>query len=331
MAAGQDSTPLEIVGLKLGSFPAIDDDLAIAQAVESAKSCDVAVLVVGLNQDWESESFDRPSLSLPLRMNELVERVSQVSKTIVVVQAGSAVSMPWINKVDAVVYSWYGGNSWGNAIADVIYGHVNPSGRLPITLPKDEYQLPARLSANSARTKIYYDEGIWVGYKHFNARNISPLYPFGHGLSYSEYSYSNLRVTKCEGDNANAWTLEAQATVANIGTTPGAHSVHFYVTPPPGKPNSLVHPEVSLQAFSKSKVLRPGEAETMSVTLDKCESAPLAQVWPLMTDAISHWDELTSKWRVEPGEWKLHVGRDCSDMVLTVAFVVQRDMPWVGL
>ena len=258
--------------MKLGSFPAIDDDTAIAQAVETAKASDVAILIVGLNQDWESESFDRPTLALPLRMNELVERVAQVTKTVVVVQAGSTVSMPWIDKVDAVVYSWYGGNNWGDAIADVIYGRVNPSGRLPISLPKIENDIAARLNSNSARTKIYYDEGIWVGYKHFNARGIAPLFPFGHGLSYTTFDYSDLRVVKCDGDTATDWKLEAEVTITNTGLTAGAHSAHFYVTAAPGKPNSLVHPEFSLQAFAKSRLLQSGEAETLTISMDKCTS-----------------------------------------------------------
>lgn len=271
LAAGTDSTPLEIVGMKLGSFPAIDDETAIAQAVEQARASDVAVLVVGLNQDWESESFDRPSLSLPLRMNELIERVAAVSRTIVVIQAGSAVSMPWIDNVDAVVYGWYGGNNYGDAIADIVYGRVNPSGRMPISLPKAEVDIAARLNSNSARTKIYYDEGIWIGYKHFNARGIEPLFPFGHGLSYTTFEYNNLVVTSCSGEKAANWKLVAQVEIANTGSVAGSHSAHFYLTPPPSRPNSLVHPQVSLQAFVKSAVLQPGQSETVAVTLDKCE------------------------------------------------------------
>ena len=257
--------------MKLGSFPAIDDDTAIAEAVEQAKAADVAVLVVGLNQDWESESFDRPSLALPLRMNELVERVAAVTRTVVVMQAGSAVSMPWIDKVDAVIYGWYGGNNYGDAIADIIYGRVNPSGRLPLTLPKTENDIAARLNANSARTKIYYDEGIWIGYKHHNARNIEPLFPFGHGLSYTGFEYSKLQAS-CQGETAAEWKMQASVDITNTGSVAGAHSAHFYLTPAPGKPNSLVHPEVTLQAYAKSRVLQPGETETVTVELDKCTS-----------------------------------------------------------
>lgn len=278
MAPGQDSQPLQLIGMKLGSFPVIDEDKAINEAVELAKASDVAVLVVGLDQDWESESYDRPNLSLPLRLNDLVRRVAVEApdtKKVVILQTRSAVSMPWLENVDSVIWPWYGGNEAGNAIADVVYGKVNPSGRLPITLPKRELDIAANLNFKSARTKTYYEEGIWVGYRHFNARGIEPVYPFGHGLSYTSFECSDLIVSPSTSASPDEWKISVSAKVTNTGSVPGAHSVHFYTTPPPATSNSLTHPEVTLQGFNKTAVLLPGGSETVTVEMDKCKSNSL--------------------------------------------------------
>lgn len=260
--------------MKLGSFPVTNEDQSIDKAVELAKASDVAVLVVGLDQDWESESYDRPNLSLPLRLNDLVRRVSleaPETKKVVILQTGSAVSMPWLEYVDSVMWPWYGGNEAGNAIADIVYGKVNPSGRLPITLPKRELDIAANLNFKSARTKTYYEEGIWVGYRHFNARGIEPMYPFGHGLSYTNFEYSDLAVSPSTSVSPSSWRINVSAKVTNTGDVAGAHSVHFYTNPPSPTSNSLTHPEVTLQAFTKTAVLTPGETETVTVKMDKCK------------------------------------------------------------
>ncbi|KAG4428711.1 hypothetical protein IFR05_015808 [Cadophora sp. M221] len=319
LAPGQDSQPLQLIGMKLGSFRATSEDQTINDAVELAKSSDVAVLVVGLDHDWESESYDRPDLSLPLRLNDLVRRVATEAintKTVVVLQTGSAVSMPWLEHVDSVVWPWYGGNEAGNSIADVVYGKVNPSGRLPITLPKRELDIAANLNFKSARTKTYYEEGIWVGYRHFNARGIEPMYPFGHGLSYTTFEYSNLTISPSTSPSADSWCIYVSATVTNTGIVPGAHSVHFYTNPPPPTSNSLTHPEVTLQAFTKTGVLSPGDSETVNVEMDRF--------------AISHWDELTSSWQAEPGKWHVKIGRDAQTMCAEAPFEVSSGFEWHG-
>jgi beta-glucosidase len=247
-------------------------DQAIEDAVALAKSSDVAVIIAGLNADWESEGYDRPNLSLPLRSDELIARVAEANpNTVVVIQAGSAVSMPWVDKVKGVVQAWYGGNETGNAIADIVYGNVNPSGRLPVTFPKREVDIAANLNYKSARTKIYYEEGIWVGYKHHNARGIEPLFPFGHGLSYTTFDYADLKISGPTGSTADEWKLKASVKVTNTGKVAGSHSVHFYTCPPEETSTSLTHPSHTLQAFAKVKDLAPGKSKTVDVTLDKCE------------------------------------------------------------
>ncbi|WRT68235.1 uncharacterized protein IL334_005211 [Kwoniella shivajii] len=315
-----DSTPFNINAMRLGAHPNIDPEQAILDAVELAKSVDVPLIIAGLNADWESEGYDRPNLSLPLRTDELISRVAEANpKTVVVIQAGSAVSMPWIDKVSGVVYAWYGGNETGNSIADIIYGRINPSGRLPITFPKREEDIPAALNYKSARTKIHYEEGIWVGYKHYNERQIKPLFPFGHGLSYTTFEYSDLKITNTpkQGVSPDEWKIEVEVKVKNTGGVIGSHSVHFYTCPPEESPTSLKHPKQTLQAFKKVKDLSPGESTTVTVTLDKY--------------AISHWDEVWNTFRAELGEWSLKVGVDAQTMVGDVRFTIEEDLEWTGL
>lgn len=233
-------------------------------------------------------------------------------------QAGSAVGMPWLDKVAGVVFAWYGGNETGNAIADVVYGAVNPSGRLPLSLPRRKVDIAANLNFKSARTDIHYEEGIWVGYKHFNARGIAPLFPFGHGLSYTTWEYSNLEVTLPSGEpSPDKWKLEARVTVTNTGKVAGSHSVHFYTAPPAETATSLLHPEHALQAFVKLDDVQPGESRVATVVLDKY--------------AVSHWDERWETWRVEQGTWAVRVGVDAQTMYGRAEFEVAHDIEWRGL
>lgn len=308
-------TPFVVKGIRIGAFPLIDAAQAMEDAVEVARAADKVVLVAGLNADWESEGHDRPTLGLPLASDELITRVAEANpNTIVVVQSGSAVSMPWLDKVAGVVQAWYGGNEAGNGIADVIYGIRNPSGRLPMSFPKRESDIAAALNFKSARTKVHYDEGIWVGYKHHNARGIAPLFPFGHGLSYSTFEYSGLSINVAKGKE---WTAKASVKVTNTGKVAGDHSVHFYTAPPPESPTGLRHPEVTLQGFAKVYDLQPGESKTVEVALDKY--------------AISHWDEYDSTWKAEVGEWALKVGADAQTMVAEVPFSVDEELEWAKL
>ncbi|ORY29772.1 putative beta-glucosidase [Naematelia encephala] len=321
-APGEDGevTPFHINGIRLGAFPKLDPDQAIADAVALAGKVDVPVIVAGLNADWESEGYDRPDLSLPLRTNELISRVAAANpRTVVVLQCGSAVSMPWIDSVSSVVYAWYLGNECGNAIADVVYGRINPSGRLPLTFPRSERDIPAMTNYKSARTKIYYEEGIWVGYKHYNARSISPLFPFGHGLSFTTFEYSDLKITKPpkKGSKPDEWKLGVSVKVTNTGTIAGSHSVHFYTCPPPETSTSLKHPEQSLQAFDKVKDLKPGKSATVEVVLDKY--------------AVSHWDEHYNTFRAELGEWSVKIGVDAQTMYGDAKFTIDEELEWTGL
>ncbi|ADV23736.1 Beta-glucosidase, putative [Cryptococcus gattii WM276] len=316
-------TPIVSAGMRLGYRQIIPTSTLLSKAVSLAASSDVALLVVGLNSDWESEGYDRPNLSLPMDTDKLVSAVAEANpNTIVVIQAGSAVSMPWLDKVKGVVFAWYLGNETGNAIADIIYGYINPSGRLPITFPKRELDIAANLNYKSARTKTYYDEGIWVGYKHFNARGIDPLFPFGHGISYTTFVYSDLHVSQIpespKNVGAGGWKMEVEVQVKNSGKEEGAHTIMFWLSPPPESPSGLKHPEWTLQGFQKVYRLKPGEKRKVKVTFDKY--------------AISHWDGLWNTWRAELGEWTVRVGVDAQNISGEKAtFRVDDDLEWRGL
>ncbi len=308
-------TPFIVKGIRIGAFPLIDAQQAMDDAVAAARAADSVVFVAGLNADYESEGYDRPTLGLPLTSDELITRIAEANpNTVVVVQAGSAVAMPWADKVAGIVHAWYGGNEAGNGIADVVYGTRNPAGRLPLSFPKRESDIAASQNFKSARTKVHYDEGIWVGYKHHNARQIEPLWPFGHGLSYTSFEYSGLAIDVHKGSE---WTATARATVTNTGKVKGDHSVHFYAAPPPETPTGLRHPEVTLQGFAKVYDLAPGKSATVEVKLDKY--------------AISHWDELDGTWKAEVGEWALKIGKDAQTMVAEVPFTVDSEMAWAKL
>ncbi|WWD16370.1 hypothetical protein CI109_100796 [Kwoniella shandongensis] len=319
--ATENNTPFITKGIRVGAFPVINQDQAIRDAASLAASSDVAVIVAGLNSDWESEGYDRPDLSLPLRTNELIEAVAEANpNTVVVIQAGSAVSMPWIDQVKGVVYAWYLGNETGNAIADIIYGTQNPSGRLPISLPKREKDIAAQLNFKSARTKIHYEEGIWVGYKGHNARGIEPLFPFGHGLSYTTFDYESLKIIHpppATVQTSDEWKVKVGVTVTNTGKKTGSHSVHFYVSPPDETSTGLRNPQWTLQAFEKVYDLQPGESRDVEVVLDKY--------------AVSHWDELWNTWRAELGEWTVRVGVDAQTMKGEAKFTIENDLEWRGL
>jgi beta-glucosidase len=176
----------------------IDPEQAIKDAVDLATKSDAVIFVGGLTPEWESEGFDRPSLDLPGKQDETIATIAKANpKTIVCIQAvsklfnihittilpkllqGSAVAMPWVNQVDSIVQAWYLGNEVGNALADVIYGVVNPSGRLPLTLPARLEDIAAYPNLASENGQIHYREDLFVGYKHFHSRGIRPLFPFG--------------------------------------------------------------------------------------------------------------------------------------------------------
>ena len=196
----------------------------IAEAVKLAKNSDVVVLIAGLNGEWESEGFDRVDMKLPGAQNELIERVAKANKnTIVVLNVGSAVEMPWIDKVPAVLQLWYDSQEQGNALADILFGDVNPSGKLPTTFPVRLQDNPAYTNYPGENGKVRYGEGIFVGYRYYDKKEIAPLFPFGHGLSYTTFKYSNLRLS-AKSITPNE-LLKVRVDVTNTGKVAGKEVV----------------------------------------------------------------------------------------------------------
>ncbi|MCI0610596.1 MAG: glycoside hydrolase family 3 C-terminal domain-containing protein, partial [Anaerolineae bacterium] len=201
--------------LTLGYLPPYTPDL-MAEAVDLAKRSDVVVLIAGLNKEWESEGFDRVDMKLPGEQDELIERVAAANpNTIVVLNVGSAIEMPWIDKVPAVLQLWYDSQEEGNALADVLFGNVNPSGKLPTTIPVRLQDNPAYINYPGENGKVRYGEGLFVGYRYYDKKELAPQFPFGHGLSYTTFEYGDLRLSADQ--TAPEQGLDVSLDVTNTG------------------------------------------------------------------------------------------------------------------
>jgi beta-glucosidase len=278
----------------------------MAEAVDLAKRSDAVVLIAGLNGEWESEGFDRVDMKLPGAQNELIERVVAANpNTVVVLNVGSAVEMPWIEKVPAVLQLWYDSQEQGNALADILFGDVNPSGKLPTTFPVRLQDNPAYTNYPGENGKVRYGEGIFVGYRYYDQKEIAPLFPFGHGLSYTTYGYSNLRLS------AKSMTpnqlLEVQVDVTNTGNIAGKEIVQVYVR---DLKSTVARPEKELKAFSKVD-LAPGQTRTLTFTLDR--------------EAFWYFDVVNNTWMTEPGDFEILVGSSSRDIHLRDVFTLVAD------
>jgi beta-glucosidase len=277
-------------GLRQGCMRVLPDD-AMARAAKLAAECDAALIFVGTNDAWESEGFDRPDMELPGAQVELVQKVAAANaNTVVVLNTGSPVTMSqWIDQVPAVLQAWFPGQECGNAIADVLFGDVNPSGKLPTTFPKRLEDNPAYINYPGESGKVFYGEGIFVGYRYYDRKKIEPLFPFGHGLSYTNFEYGNLEV-KAEAE------VEVKVEVKNSGEREGQEVVQLYVR---DVASSLVRPEKELKAFAKI-ALKPGEAKTVRFTLGQ--------------DALAYYDPRRRQWIAEAGEFQVLVGSSSRDI-----------------
>ncbi|MBT6811363.1 MAG: beta-glucosidase, partial [Anaerolineae bacterium] len=282
--------------IRLGCLPPQPAD-PIADAVKLAKSSDVAVIFAGLTAEWESEGQDRINMDLPSEQNELIERVASANpNTVVVLNAGSPLHMPWVDKVKSVLQMWYLGQEAGNAIADVLFGEADPSGRLPTTFPKRIEDNPAHINFPGENGKVRYGEGVFVGYRYYDEKDIEPLFPFGHGLSYTTFAYDALKVEKI-GDE-----IKVQVEVTNSGTRAGRDVVQVYVR---DLQASLIRPSKELKAFVKIE-LKEGESKTIDLALNKSD--------------LAFYDEARKAWVVEPGEFEVLVGRSTGDIRLSAKF-----------
>jgi beta-glucosidase len=278
-------------------------DPEIERAVELARRCDTALLFVGRNGEWDTEGADLPHMDLPGRQDELISRVAAVSgRTVVVLQSGGPVAMPWLDKVAAVLQAWYPGQECGNAIADVLFGRADPGGRLPQTFPVRLEDNPAFGNYPGAEGKVRYAEGIFVGYRHYDKKGIRPLFPFGHGLSYTRFGYSDLRLsTEALAPGA---ALTASIEVTNTGSRAGQEVVQLYVRDAQA---SAPRPDKELKAFAKL-TLQPGETRTVSFGLDM--------------RALAFFDTAAAAWIAEAGAFELLAGTSSTDIRARAAFTL---------
>jgi beta-glucosidase len=266
---------------------ATPSDLApgISAAVAAAKSASTAVVVV--SDDTETEAADRYSLNLPSAQDELIEAVAAANPhTVVVVNAGAPVAMPWLSQVAAVVDAWYPGESNGTALASVLYGNTNPSGHLPVTFPQDLTQVPAHTPQQfpGVNGKVMYSEGINVGYRWYDSQSLTPMFPFGFGLSYTTFGFSNLHIRPGHND-----TVTVTARVTNTGKVAGSDVAQLYL----GDPSGATEPPRQLKGFQKV-TLNPGKSTTVTFTLDSHD--------------MSWFKTSVDNWVVPSGRFKVYVG-----------------------
>ncbi len=260
----------------------------IAAAVKAAKSAKTAVVVV--SDDTESESTDRLSLALPSAQNELISAVARANpNTVVVIDAGAPVTMPWLSKVSSVLDAWYPGETNGRALADVLFGVADPSGHLPVTFPQNLSQVPAHTVAQwpGVNGQVHFSEGLDIGYRYYDARNLTPLFPFGYGLSYTTFSYSNLQVEPAPAGATGDVTVTA--TVTNTGSRAGADVAQLYLE----DPSAAGEPPRQLAGFRRV-MLAPGKSTQVSFTVTPQDE----QIW----------DSTAQGWSQTPGTYGVAVG-----------------------
>lgn len=287
------------------SVPTQNRHALLLEAVDAARKADVVIFVGGLNknENQDCEGADRRSLNLPYGQDELIGELARVNRNLVaVIISGNAVAMPWVNEVPAIVEAWYGGTEAGNAIASVLAGEVNPSGKLPFTFPVRLEDNPAiALDAYPGDGKqVEYKEGIFVGYRWNDRERIKPLFCFGHGLSYTTFEYG--KVTAEGRQMGPDGTITVSVPVKNTGSRAGAEIVQLYVS---DLKSSLPRPVKELKGFRKI-TLQPGQEQTVSFTIDR--------------KALSFYDDTKQDWVAEPGTFEVLVGASACDIRGKAAF-----------
>lgn len=302
-------------GVRLG-YQEHDSSNRPLEAAEIAKTCDAAVVVVGRDKEWETESQDIPMFELPGEQVQLIEEVAAVNhRTIVVVQAGTPVNMePWIHKVQAVLYCWYQGQELGNSAASVILGDFNPSGRLPITFPKRIEDCPAYSSWPGEAGESYYSEGIFVGYRWWDLHDTSPLFPIGYGLSYSQFEIFDCRLKTFTLSIGQP--LEISMLVKNLGGSdiPGRETIIAWFTQTSKR--RLQRPKKQICGFAKSAPLRSQEVMEVKIFVDHY--------------ALGMWDTKRKSWLVDKdSRFDILLGRNALDTFVVGSVHVPEEIAWV--
>jgi len=305
----------------------LSDGTDISEAVSLARAADVAIVMVG---DITSEGRDH-AISLSGNQDELVKAVATANpRTIVVLKSGSAVLMPWVEQAPAILEAWYPGEEDGNAVAAVLFGDFNPSGKLPITFPKSLDDVPAskpeqypgtgpvvefKNNYNDEKDKTppgsgglaHYSEGVFVGYRHYDAKGIAPLFPFGHGLSYTSFTYKDLKISPGEVAFRKDQhpTVTVDLTVVNSGARAGAEVAQVYVGLP--STDGVPQPPKQLKGFQKIG-LASGKQAKVHIVLD--------------ARSLSYWDVKNHAWAIAPGDYQVMVGSSSRDIRLHGQFKV---------
>jgi len=277
----------------------------IAEAVALAAKADIAIVVAGVSTTSESEGRDRTDLELYGEQNALIEAVLKANKnTVVVLNNGAPLAMPWIDRADTVVESWLPGQEGGRAIANVLLGKANPSGKLPVSFPKRLQDNPSYLFYPGHQDAMY-GEGIFVGYRYYDKKEIEPLFPFGHGLSFTTFEYGELEFSRA---GVNGAEIQIALELKNTGTRAGKEVVQLYVR---DEISSEVRPLKELKGFKKV-ALNPGETKKISFSLSKRD--------------LSYYDVHSRSWVAEPGVFKIMMGSSSRDIRQELAFVLGDDM-----
>lgn len=281
------------------------DPALVEEAVEAAKNSDVAIIFAGSNRDYETEASDRASLDLPFGQEKLIEKVLEVNpKTIVVMIAGAPFDLERISeKSSALVWSWFNGSEGGNALADILLGNVNPSGKLPWTMPKKLEDSPAHaVSAFPGDSTVVYKEGILVGYRWFDTKSIEPLYPFGYGLSYTDFEFSEIRTDKDAYQEVEVVNLQVE--VKNTGSSDGKEVVQVYMSKPDSK---VARAEKELKGFKKI-ALKAGETKSVTIQI------PIKE--------LAFYNVETQDWEVEKGEYQFNIGNSSRNILSNIKITV---------
>lgn len=296
-------------GLRIGGCLRIDVPKAIDAAVQLAKEVDQVVVFAGLNSDWESESFDRPNMDLPPYTDDLISKVLAANpNAAIVIQSGTPVTMPWADRAKALVHAWYGGNETGNGIADVLFGDVNPSGKLSLSFPRRLSDNPAYLNWGSEGGRVLYGEDVYVGYRYYDMLDRPALFPFGHGLSYTNFKFSDLEI------RLTADTIFVQVSIHNAGKRAGAEVAQVYIS---ADNPSIRRPVKELKELKKI-FLEPMEKAEIDVQME-------------LKYATSFWDEGRDAWKVEEGAYTALVGNSSRGPFLDAKFEVGKSWWWTGL
>lgn len=280
------------------------DEAMIEEAVKTAAAADCAVLFIGITDAMESEGFDRENMKIPACQEKLVEEVTKVQKnTAVVVHCGGPIEMPWIHNVKAVLYAYLAGEAVGSATVDLLFGTVNPSGKLAETFPLRLEDNPSYLYYFGEGDRTEYREGIFVGYRYYEKKNMDVLFPFGHGLSYTQFAYSGLQLDKTSLKDTD--TLKVRAAVKNVGKRAGKEIVQLYVR---DEESTVIRPVKELKGFEKVE-LAPGEEKTVEFLLDK--------------RSFAYYDTELADWRVETGDFTIMLGSSSHDIQLSAPVHVE--------